>query len=689
MPALRLAEEILGHEHAIYISTDLDLVISPAPDGHVHQIKADESGVFYLEEAATATGEMHSHDLVAFPMPSKSVSKTDEELLDEVYDKFLRSFDYEEEDRLKGEESWQFVVGDQWDAATRAKRDELDKTTWQLNLIQKYVKILVGTQRQHRADAIALPAEGGDSDKARLLTALIKSELERQNYIAEESQIFEDVVVPGRGVFSVILDTSERAEGDARIEYHPWNDIYFGPHRRPDLRDCEYVFKPKWVSLDNLKSLYPDNAEGLANDAFNSNLPQDYPKDITGEFYTHDIGEERVRLYEYQVKRYANEYVIINEIDQIEQTAKGLSKKHADLIKLLPGFRVIKKSVRTIDVVKFAGMQILDKFVSPLSDFNVVPAYCWKKGDHFLGLVDPAKDPQVGYNHLRSQMQDILSASIRAYGVEDDAFSDGARGMNQFRENATIPGTIIELKEGGLNKIREFNGVSVPSDMVALSQMAAAEVKEIMNVRDKDVNPSRLSGPSLMHSKKEELTGQEILFDNFAIAKQKAVKLMLELILQFYTPRRIERLLMSRAEDGTLEFEGQIVTPEQIKSTLELWTDPNILDYDIKISESAYSPTNRLTNFTIIQEAAASGIIEPAIAGPLLMEYANIPAKKRIMAERKALQEQQVQLDSNESQTEVQKTQIAAESKLLVEQMKAQTKIILEQMKKNEGRELT
>lgn len=656
-----------GHSHRISYQQGQPEAIDPATGQGMPAIQ----GGLIFEPAIDG----HSHRIASEIVPKedkKAGKKT--ELVNECRALFKYAKELENDFRTRGEESEDFYFGKQWADDTKEKLEGEDRAALTFNEIEAKIDLLSGYQRQNRFDIKFFPVEEGDARISDILTIVSKNIDEQCNADYEETKVFEDEMIVGRGMFHTYIDYDDDIRGTIKVERFPWIDSWLGPHEKEDLSDCEHAHKGRWFSKAKAKQLYPDKADELQGwfDLF------DTPKNTKGfatDNYEHpdststgDIGadpdyinlaKKEIRVIETIRKEYDRVSVLANADLDVYFPAKGWKSEDIAAVKTIPGFASVPRNVTRFRVVTWAGNVLLDDTYNDLDDFPLVPVYAKKRGKRIWGKIDSAKDPQREINKRRSQVTDILN-KVATYGYfyDDQTFPDD-KESKKFKTNAAKPGFVQKVTDINRKPIKE-EGVKFPGELVNMITMDSQLMREILNINMEmqGVGNGTMSGVAIAEKKRSGMTGNEFLFDNLSLAKRRLGRLRIKMIQKVYTPERIIRILENRSQKQEVTVAGTPWADVDKEEIAHLLQDSDLAKYDVVVGESAYSPTQRLANFAMFMEMAQRGVQLPP---QLLIELSPLPEvdKQKALQQQQAMMQAQQQEQQLKYQTEMDKTMIA------------------------------
>ena len=716
---IKLLSENSSHIHILYIpndSTETEL-ISTNNNGHSHVIGMD---------GLVVTNNGHTHELSNVEIVSSDEPEKDNDIVNTCWGLY-KDGKLNEEDSLKdAQEAEDFWAGDQWDAGDKETLKSEARACLTINEIKPKIDLLSGYQRQNRTDIKYLPVEDGDRRVADVYNKVSKNILERCSYDYEETFAFEDQMKVGRGNLVLDIDTEESITGDIKVYYKRWDEVLWGYHNKLDGSDAEYCIAKSFVTMNKLKSLYPDKAKDIEEDwselSFNSNKDHvSYPVDQ----YKHaekstiinfdsndkevvDIASKKFLIIYVYRREYKKVPVCFDLVTNESISLEGVTDKNVvKSINQLQNCKLVYVTKKKIRITVIAGRTLLDDGLSPFSDINIVPVYANKLKNKFWGKVREAMDSQRELNKRHSQSIDIIN-KMASYGIgyDSEAF-DSPREEESFKKNRMKPGFLGKFKVGFQNHIKEFEGVKYPSEVVALAEMSSQKINTLMNISPEMLGFStsaNQSGVVFNQKVRAGMVGNEYLFDNLSLAKRKIGRLLLEAINLVYTSDDIIRIIDNIALSGKLELGGkefypnysqdQLIgqglkmgafTQEQAQTgqideqALQKVADAmynsrrnelkSILDnadvgkYDVVVSESNSTPTVMMGNYMILQELFRNNPNAPLGALISLIPNLSEDVKESLLADMKATSDAQVRESEMKSQTELEKSRIASEGK--------------------------
>jgi len=686
---LKLAAKNDGHYHYVYVFENIEQDQEPVAQssknkGHKHEIVFDAD----IRDFVILEAEGHTHALTDVERKEISLIKKqkDEDKVSELHDLYQFSYSNDKENIDNAEESDDFYNGIQWDEGAKRKLESVSRATLTINEAASKIDMLIGYQRQNRSDFKFYPVEEGDSKVAEVLDFVVKNINDNSEYQYEETAVATDQFIVGKGIFNVYVDYTKNLEGEIVIENMPWGDIVFGPYTKFDLSDCEYLFKKKMFSKAKLEQMFPDKAKDLTED-FNyfseadggdKTVQRVFGKQYViskGEAISMEFGGGTDNTTEVMVDIKKKSYKVFEAWRKVYRIAKVMSVLNdefaddisdlpsADSIGTIDGVEINDVETHNMRVTKYAGGVILSDEISdvPYNDFDITVAHAKFRNGKWYGKMEEVKDVQREVNKRTSQIVDIMN-KCAAYGwiYGNNTFRNNVDEQN-FLDQAGTPGFAVKCDDTQ-QKPELVQGIKFPGEIVQLEQMATEKMHRIMNIPMNMMglqgNSRDLSGRAIIEQRRQGLVANEYLFDNLNLAKKLLAKKIIALIQEVYTPERILRLISNVNTEGMKKPEVLQMEREELIAMLE---NSDLTKYDIVVSQSPFSDTIRQANHQLLTETMAQG-------APVPFEYwvqqSDLPNKDDLLNLFQQQRQAEQQAVQQAQQTEIAKTQIAAQSKL-------------------------
>ena len=133
------------------------------------------------------------------------------------------------------------------------------------NRIRRIINMIGGYQRRNRKSTIVVPVENADDTTADQFTKVLMNIHSRENVLETISTAFEGALVTGMNLLQVWMDyRNDPISGDIRVDNCYYNGFLIDPFfKKPDLSDCNGIWKRTFLSKREAIALLPDKEEEI------------------------------------------------------------------------------------------------------------------------------------------------------------------------------------------------------------------------------------------------------------------------------------------------------------------------------------------------------------------------------------------------------------------------------------------
>lgn len=499
------------------------------------------------------------------------------------------------------------------------------------NRIRRVINMISGYQRRNRKSTICIPIENGDDETADQYTKILMHINRTQGALETISEAFEGALVTGMNLLQVWMDYREDpVNGVIKIDNCSYNSFLIDPYfRKPDLSDCNSVWKRSFLTKRECISLLPDKTdEILGLIGLDSGTGRDGKFQFMPESYNY--GMKNLLTYdEFYYRDYRTQKMLVDT-----QTGETMEWKVDDkerlsqYLKAYPTVTVIEQDIPTVRLaivvqgkVMYCGPQPMGTdrypFIPVLAYYAPqMPYFPWR----IQGVVRGLRDAQYLYNRRRVIELDILESQINS-------------GW-KYKENALVnpkdvylsgQGRGLALKEEALmTDVEQILPPQVPPSMIQLSELLAKEVMEISGVNEELLGSAvdDKAGVLSMLRQGAGLTTLQSLFDQLDHSQKMLGDLCLDLVQANYTPGKIKKIL--EAEPAP-QFYNKAFGK-----------------YHTAIEEGLNTTTQKQMQFAQLLQLREVGV---PIPDDMLLDSATIQDKKKLVeaVQRNAQAQQQMQ----------------------------------------------
>lgn len=567
---------------------------------------------------------------------------------DDVQSRFLRikawrkeAGDLQRDNRFAQMVDHDFYDGDQWTEDDATILRERGQAPLVFNVIKSTIDWIIGTERRTRVDYRVLPREKNDADGAETKTNLLKFVGDANRFPYARSRAFADAIKSGVGWMEVSV-RSDPTDEPIYQGYEDWRNIWYDPLSvEPDLSDARYLFRERYVDLDVAMAMFPERKDVLRASAVQSAQYSDslLIDDVDAERDVYEQGagvltddtRSRVKLVECWYRQvWSGKIMRGDELGTLNgATFDAANELHGLLAQ--EGHASVYDAVQMrVRCMVYCEAGVLQDAESPYrhNRFPLVPiwAHRKKRGNTPYGVVRGLIDPQSDLNKRRSKALFILSTNQVV--ADDDAVDD----WDEAAEEVARPDGIIRAKKGSRFEIR--NVVQLAEEHVNLMQQDRQFIESTGGVTDEMMGreSNAQSGKAILARQDQGHAVTAELFDNLRMSIQLVGEITLSLIEQYYTDRKVVRVLGDRGQ-------AQYVTINEPQEDGSLLNDITARQADFQVDAMNFSASARQAAFeSMMNMIGQLGNPEAALALlDLAVDLSDIPGKDEMVKRIRAM----------------------------------------------------
>lgn len=523
------------------------------------------------------------------------------------------------------------------------------------NRLRRICNMISGHQRRTRKSMIAVPVEGSDQNTADQFSKILVHASNTQGILETISDAFEGSLITGMNLLHVWLDfRDDPLSGTLRVDKCDYNSFLVDPYfRKPDLSDCNGLWKRSYLTKKEVISLMPQYADEIAGLS-----TQEMSRDAKFQYMPESYGfsYKNLLIYDEFFYRDYRSTQILTDV----QTGETLEWRFGDQDKLkeylatYPTVRVERVNIPTVkQAIVVQGKVLYDgpnnlgideyPFVPVLTYYNPQIPYYYLR---IQGIIRDLRDSQYLYSRRKVIELDILESQINSGWV--------------YKENSLInpkdiflsgQGRGLALKqEAQMTDVQPIVPPQIPPSMFQLSESLSREIMEVSGVNEELLGSANddKAGVLAMLRQGAGLTTLQPLFDRLDFAQKLLGKIIIKTVQNNYTPGKIKRILN---EEPSPEFYNR-----------------NFGNYDCVIEDGLNTATQKQMQFAQLLQMKEIGI---AIPDDLLIDSAPLQNKNELIeAVRQAQQAaaQQTEVASQAAIAEQQARTELAHSRAIADQ---------------------
>ena len=530
-----------------------------------------------------------------------------------------------------------FYSGDQtvWDEVYR-NTPQKRRNLFSFNRIRRIVELISGHQRRSRRSTIVTPVENGDQQTADQYSKIINHIHRKEHVLETISSAFGDALTTGFSLLHLWNDyRQDPVSGSLRVDNLSYNSFLIDPYfRKPDLSDCNCLWKRTFLSQKQVESLLPDKKKLIAEVA-----------EVTSEnvftFMPEHSSLGRKNLLAYDEYYYLDSRMQKLMIDtQTGETMEWQGKSDIGMDDFLREYPTVTVSEIEIPTVRLAilvqGSLVYDglnplgtdkyPFVPVFGYFNPnISTYSLKLQSVVRGL----RDPQYLYNRRKNIELDVQESQINSGWI--------------YKENALVnpddvylsgQGKGLALKAGALmTDVQQIQAPQIPPSMFQLSEVMAKEIQEISGVNEELLGSASDDKAGILSMLRQGagLTTLQTLFDQLDMSQKILGSEMLSAIQANYTPGKVKRIV---EEEPAPQFYNKAFGR-----------------YDAAVEEGFNTTTQKQQEFSQLIKLKELGV---PIPDETIIEAATLQNKNKLIEVMKKNEQQQAQQQQQAEQTQQQ-----------------------------------
>ena len=554
----------------------------------------------------------------------------------------------------EGDTDLRFYTGDQtlW-SDLYGNLPANQRRQFNFNRIMRIVNMISGHQRRNRKSTIVIPIENGDEETSDQFTKIMMWINQQEGVLETISESFQGALITGMNLLHVWMDYREDpVSGNIKVDNCAYNAFLIDPYfRKPDLSDCNAIWKRSFLTKREVVSLLPDkedeilglmgNDSGSGRDGKFQFLPESYGYGMKNlltydEFYHRDYRKQKV-LCDTETGEIM-EWRFDNKEEELEQ-----------FLRAYPTVTLIEQDIPTVKLAIVVQGKVMyhDAQPSGLDVYPFIPVFAYYHPElpyfpwRITGVVRHLRDAQYLYNRRKIIELDILESQMNSGFI--------------FKENALVNPLDVYMQQGqgrgiaikdeaNIADVVQIQSPAIPPTTIELSKSLGAEIQEIAGASEELMgfdNKDTMSGLHSMLKQSASLTTLQGLFDNLDRAQKLLGKVIIDLVQTNFTPGKVKKIL-----------EGQEPAPQFYNKAFG--------KYHAAVEEGLNTTTQKQMQLAQMLDLREIGV---PITNEDLLEATTFQGKKKIVEnmqkQQQAMQQQQQQQMQSQIEEQQARTQLA------------------------------
>lgn len=423
------------------------------------------------------------------------------------------------------------------------------------NRIMRAVNMVSGYQRRNRKSTICIPVKNGIEHTADQWTKILMYHDRDEGVLDSISTAFLGALVTGMNLLEVWMDYREDPiNGKLKVDVCSYNDFTIDPYfRRPDLSDCQGLWRRKYITKREAVSLFPDEEEKVMSLYGHDN--RDGKFQFQPESYNYGLKDLLTYDTFYYRDMRKQKMLVDTETGETSEWKSNDNDKLRAFLAQFPTITVVEQEVPTVRTAIVVQGRVFYDGPNPLGidSYPIIPVFSYytPQSPYFPfrieGMVRGLRDAQYLYNRRRIIELDILESQINS-------------GF-KYKENALVnpkdvflsgQGRGLALKEEAqMSDVEQIIPPAIPASMIQLSELLAKEVVEISGVNEELLGSAvdDKAGVLAMLRQGAGLTTLQMLFDHLDFAQKQLGRVRMEIIQANWTPGHIRQIIGEEPSD--------------------------------------------------------------------------------------------------------------------------------------------
>ncbi len=444
---------------------------------------------------------------------------------------------------VKGDGQW---PGDSWDQMTDSGRQPVE-----FNRCGPIIDSICGLEVNNRQEIKALPRTQGDVEVDERLSSLIEWARDETQAEDEESEMFRNAVICGRGFTETRIDFDEEVTGKIIVDSLDPMECGVDPaSKKANFVDARFFWRYRDIDTDEAAAMF----EGVMAPALDASWASTIDLTDGGEGYKTDYPEETraglrdgkplktVRVVQIQWWDRVPQMMVAAPDSSETETMSIEAWEQVSEEALANGYTAQKVDTRRYRQAFLGRQSVLDS--TDLKGFTIratTGRLDRNKGYHY-GVVRPMRDPQMLANKTLSQVLHILNTNAKGGLIMEKGVFANPRDAEK---NWSDPSKTIIVNQGGLDKIKDRTAPSLPPTLVQMQEFSISSIRDVTGVSVEMLGlADREQAASLEYQRRQSaMTILASLFDSLRRYRKSQGRTMLEQ-LRMLPPGVLVRVLI-------------------------------------------------------------------------------------------------------------------------------------------------
>ena len=576
------------------------------------------------------------------------------QLLLDIRARYEAARDHASKWRKGAREDYAMYAGDHWSSEDLSKMIEQQRTPVTFNRSAILIDAVIGYEVNNRQETRFIGRTQGDAKVNEALSEAARYFRDQCDAEFEESDAFRDMAICGMGWTNDRLTDERNPEYDlVRDRVDPF-EMYWDPScKKPNLADMRYVFRKKFMDLNEVKAIFPQWDGGFVQAEWLNDETEPDTENIRDPRNSYNNDNEaaaptrNIPVLEYQ-------YLVSEAYHQMTHPLTGqvVELNSSQWNELSPDSRaaaeqgtIPHKTLRKNEWKRafLVGGEIVkqDQPYPKGCTYVCVTGKRDRNKGYWFGLMKSLNDPQKWSNKFLAQIMHLINTNAKpGYDIEEGA----VKNMSEFERKAARPGAINQFADGALQKgrVQRREMAGLPPDLANLLKYANDSMSDVSGVNQELLGMAdrEQAGVLEYQRKQSAVTLLAPLFDSFRRYRKISARCWLYFMQTYLTDGRLIRITQDKPaqppqmpmqpgmppEMAQQQQQAMASKQEVNVAFTKQFFDPNVAEYDVIIDQGASSPNLKEATWSAIQpllQLMADRMGPQEIA--LVLEYSPLP----------------------------------------------------------------
>ncbi len=427
--------------------------------------------------------------------------------------------------------------------------------SYYFNRTRPLLSMVSGQQRRTRKSSVVIPLENGDQQTADQWTRILLNIFKKEGVYDSISEAFhQGACITGMNLLHLYIDwRDDPVSGDLKVDNCAYNTFFIDPYfRKPDLSDCNFVWKRSYLSHTGAASLLPEsydeimalpgNPTGTGRDGRFQYMPESYGQSTSNKLAYDEYYYRDYRKQKKVIDKETGDSIEVTELEQFVDLDQFLMDYDGEVKIIEETVPTVRLAIMVQDKVFYDGPNPLgvDKFpfVPVVGYYNPMMPYFYTR---IQGIARSLRDPQMLLNRRIILSADLLESVVNSGFI--------------FKENAVIDvkhlfqtgqGRIIPLKaDAQMSDIQQIAPPHIDQSIFQLQDTFSKETALVTGINEEMMGMANDAKAGITEVLRQGagLVTLEPLFDRLDRSQILLSELMMDSIRSNYTPSKVGRIL--------------------------------------------------------------------------------------------------------------------------------------------------